>query len=190
MLSTLCSFRKTPPPWANSFAHPGVFPNPFGSDNQTPDTRHQTPDNWQAAIIRQMRHCWASFGWTCRHLHFRMTRIRKRRFCKARNSASVGKKSTATQPLLTRRAPPLLATSASVARQKKQGQIRVWTAMCFARYGRTIAILWHFARTTCLFVLKIAGSGRHREARLWRCPPTIEAKVEEKKPVVFEIPDI
>lgn len=88
MLSTLCSFRKATPSWANSFAHPGVSPNPFGSVT----TRHQTPDNWQAAIIRKLRHCWASFGWTCRHLHFRMTRIRKRRFCEARNSASAGRR--------------------------------------------------------------------------------------------------
>lgn len=51
---------------------------------------NHTPDNWQAAIIRKLRHCWASFGSTCRHLHFRMTRIRKGRFCKSRNSASAG----------------------------------------------------------------------------------------------------
>lgn len=38
MLSRLCSFRKTPPSWANSFAHPGVSPNPFRSVT----TRHQT----------------------------------------------------------------------------------------------------------------------------------------------------
>lgn len=76
MLSTLCSFRKAPPSWANSFAHTGVSPNPFGSVT----TRHQTPDSWQAAIIRKLRHRWASLGWTCRHRHFRMTRIRKSSF--------------------------------------------------------------------------------------------------------------
>lgn len=177
MPSTLCSFRKPPPSWANSFAHTDVSPNPFGSVT----TRHQTPDNWQAAIIRKLRHCWASLGWTCRHRHFRMTRIRKRRFCKARLRKGQYNSTTIDAPGLHL----WLATSASVARQNNKAKYGCGLPCAVHGTAAPSRSLWHFARATCLFAMKIAGSKRQREALVWRCPHTIEAKVQGKKNLSF-----
>lgn len=160
MLCALSSFRKPTPSWANSFAHTGVSPNPFGSVT----TRHQTPDNWQAAIIRKLRQSWASPGWTCRHLHFRMTRIRKDGLCEAR----LRKAQYVRQLNHYRRAgaPPRLGshTRVSCALKKtkkkfKKSKITRPDTNCGLnkRYGRPIAI----CMALCTDDLPIRGKNLH-----------------------------
>jgi hypothetical protein len=155
MLLCAMLIQETTPVLGKLFRPHWRLPNPFGSVI----TRHQTPDNWQAAIIRKLRQCWASLGWTCRHRHFRMTRIRKRRFSEARLREGQSDNSTTID------GPGLhlwLATSACQRKKKKKKKKTPnpnvdCHVLCMVPPPQ-LCSLWHFARATCLCVMKIAGS--------------------------------
>lgn len=161
-------------------------------DNHTPDTRQLASGDHQEieTLLGQFRLDLSSSS-------FQDDSDTKGQVLQVPEQRRCGNESTATLSLSTRRGSTIAShirvscASRGEKHERKNRKAKYECGLPCALHGTAAPSrsLWHFARTTCLFVPKIAGSERQREARVWRFPRTIEAKVD-MNPVVFEIPDI